>query len=179
MSDLFDSKGKISWYHYVLHLGYYIPHFIRCFFKKPFAETKRDLNILETVATLLDSSATSENIEKSKELTRLHRIVENTKARRRLEKWSLKIISSYLLIVLMVVLLCYIQIPPLKGVIQIPESIMIAILTTTTVNIIGLGLIVLRGHFLANDKSNDIKPSSSIMDFSKSQKEDSLSKPNM
>lgn len=27
---------------------------------------------------------------------------------------------------------------------------MIAILTTTTVNIIGLGLIVLRGHFLAN-----------------------------
>lgn len=34
----------------------------------------------------------------------------------------------------------------------IPNPIMIAILTTTTANIIGLGLIVLRGHFLANDK---------------------------
>lgn len=30
---------------------------------------------------------------------------------------------------------------------------MVAILTTTTANIIGLGLIVLRGHFLA--KEND------------------------
>ena len=34
---------------------------------------------------------------------------------------------------------------------------MIAILTTTTVNIIGLGLIVLRGHFLANDPSNNME----------------------
>mgnify|MGYP001674585526 FL=1 len=33
---------------------------------------------------------------------------------------------------------------------------MITILSTTTVNIIGLGLIVLRGHFLANDKSNNM-----------------------
>lgn len=157
MSDLFDSKGKIRWYHYLGHLGYYIPHYIKAFFKKPFAETKKDLNILETVDTLLDSSTTNENIEKSKELIRLHRVVENTKARRRLEKWSLKVISIYLFIVLAIVFLCYNKIPYLKDIICIEEKIMIAILTTTTVNIIGLGLIVLRGHFLANDKSNDIE----------------------
>ena len=34
---------------------------------------------------------------------------------------------------------------------------MIAVLTTTTVNIIGLGLIVLRGHFLANDALNNME----------------------
>ena len=106
---------------------------------------------------MLDSSTTNENIEKSKELIRLHRVVENTKARRRLEKWSLKVISIYLFIVLAIVILCYNKIPYLRDVIYIDEKIMIAILTTTTVNIIGLGLIVLRGHFLANDKSNDIE----------------------
>lgn len=34
---------------------------------------------------------------------------------------------------------------------------MIAVLTTTTVNVIGLGLIVLRGHFLANDNEREEK----------------------
>ena len=33
---------------------------------------------------------------------------------------------------------------------------MITILSTTTINIIGLGLIVLKGHFLANDKLNEV-----------------------
>ena len=45
MNDLFDSKGKIRWYHYIGHLGYYIPYYIKAFFKKPFAETKKDLNM--------------------------------------------------------------------------------------------------------------------------------------
>ena len=42
---------------------------------------------------------------------------------------------------------------------KIPNTIMITILSTTTVNIIGLGLIVLKGHFLANDSSNSIDKS--------------------
>ncbi len=160
MSDfdsLFGGKKPIRWFHYLIHLGYYIPYWIKFFFSEPFKEKKRDLNILDTVQSLLESETTDENIEKSKELTHLHRIVENTKARRRLEKWSLRVIAVYLFVVLCIVLTSYVSIPSIKPYfsICIPKPVMITILSTTTVNIIGLGLIVLRGHFLANDKSNE------------------------
>ena len=157
--DLFSSNSQNRWYHYVIHIGYYIPYWIRFIFSKPFKETKKDLDILETVNTLLDSETTDENINKCKELTHLHRVIENTKARRRLEKWSLRVIALYLFVVLSIVVLCYSKIPFVSGFVQIniPPNIMITILSTTTVNIIGLGLIVLRGHFLANDKSNNVK----------------------
>jgi len=49
----------------------------------------------------------------------------------------------------------YVNIPELNIGLVVPEHVMIAILTTTTVNIIGLGLIVLRGHFLANETTKD------------------------
>jgi len=156
------TRNALKWYHYLIHLGYYIPYWVKFFFSKPFKEEKKDLNILDIVQTLLDSESTStENIQKSKELTKLHRVVENTKARRRLEKWSLRVIATYLLIVLVIVVACYIKIPIDKNevyhIIEIPSEIMITILSTTTVNIIGLGLIVLRGHFLANDKANNME----------------------
>ena len=162
MSDfgtLFGNKNTIRWYHYLMHAGYYIPYLFRFIFSEPFKEKKKDLNILDTVQSLLESETTDENIEKCKELTHLHRIIENTKARRRLEKWSLRVIAVYLFIVLCIVLATYISIPKLKlyFYIEIPDTIMVTILSTTTVNIIGLGLIVLRGHFLANDKSNEVK----------------------
>lgn len=113
-------------------------------------EDERNVDLLKIAGSLLSSCTSDENIAKAKELAELHRLVENTKARRRLEKWSLKVISIYLLVVLFIVFLNYTNLCWLKDVIIIPETIMIAILTTTTVNIIGLGLIVLRGHFLAN-----------------------------
>lgn len=100
-----------------------------------------DFNQLQTAVNSVRSG-----IDKTKELVRLHRIIENTRARRRLESWSLNVIVVYLLVVLMLVLGSY-----SFDIISMPPQIMIAILTTTTVNIIGLGLIVLRGHFLAND----------------------------
>lgn len=82
--NLFESS-KLQWYHYIIHLGYYIPYWVKFFFGKPFKETKKDLNILDTVNTLLDSETTDDNIKKCKELIVLHRVVENTRARRRLE----------------------------------------------------------------------------------------------
>lgn len=106
--------------------------------------------VLDSIQTLLESEPTDENINKCQELSKLHRMVENTKARRRLEKWSLRVIATYLTIVSIIVFLCYTNIKWLN-IISIPNEIMIALLTTTTVNIIGLGLIVLRGHFLANE----------------------------
>lgn len=117
--SIFDSifgKGKpIKWYHYLIHLGYYIPYWIKFFFSEPFKEKKKDLNILDTVKSLLESETTDGNIKKSKELIHLHRIVENTKARRRLEKWSLRVIALYLFIVLCIVLASYVSIPAIKS----------------------------------------------------------------
>lgn len=156
--SIFGDKESIRWYHYLIHLGYYIPYWIGFFFSAPFKEKKKDINILDTVSSLLESETTPENLDKCKELVHLHRIVENTKARRRLEKWSLRVIAIYLFIVLTIVICNYIAVPLLSGYmdIHVTEPIMITILSTTTVNIIGLGLIVLKGHFLANDKSNSM-----------------------
>lgn len=158
MSDLFEqnNKKRIKWYQYLTHGGYYFINFLRYFFSKPFKETRRDIDILGTVGILLDSEATDENIWKCKELTRLHRIVENTRARRRLEKWSLKVIATYLFIVFLIVVANYCKIVQIN-VLNIPDSIMITILSTTTINIIGLGLIVLRGFFLVNDDAKEDK----------------------
>ncbi len=39
--DLFSSNSQIRWYHYVIHIGYYIPYWIRFIFSKPFKETKK------------------------------------------------------------------------------------------------------------------------------------------
>lgn len=138
------------------HLGYYSYKHISQFFLSPYRKEKRELNILDFVQTLLESESTDENINKCQELSKLHRMVENTKARRRLEKWSLRIIAWYLIVVLFIVFLCYTKIKWLN-IIAILHEIMIAVLTTTTVNIIGLGLIVLRGHFLSKDTSNNME----------------------
>lgn len=160
--DIFNSifgDGKpVKWYHYLIHLGYFVPHWIKFFFSEPFKEKKKDLNILDTVNSLLESETTPDNLEKCRELVHLHRIVENTRARRRLEKWSLRVIAIYLTTVLVIVIANYIVIPNVDKHFQIdiPPTIMITILSTTTVNIIGLGLIVLRGDFLASDKSNSM-----------------------
>lgn len=148
-----ENKGKnlTAW-----HLGFYIIDTVKQFFSSPYKKEKRELNVLDSIQTLLESEPTDENINKCQELSKLHRMVENTKARRRLEKWSLRVIAWYLIIVLVVVFLSYTKICWLN-ILDIEPQIMIAVLTTTTVNIIGLGLIVLRGHFLANDASNSME----------------------
>lgn len=109
---------------------------------------KRDVNFLETTASLLNEP-TYENINKAKILIHLHRHYENTKARRRLEKWSSRVIAIYLSIVATLLVVNYMKIE--TKLISIPNNIIVAILTTTTINIIGLVLIVLRGYFLSKE----------------------------
>lgn len=148
--NLFD-ESEVGEKDEYCHFGYKAWLYVLNFFSSPYKKQKRELNVLDTIQTLLESEPTDENISKCKELSKLHRMVENTRARRRLEKWSLRVIVSYLLIVLGVVIACYAKVFGSIKLIEIPNTIMITILSTTTVNIIGLGLIVLRGHFLAND----------------------------
>lgn len=136
-----------------LNEGLYIEFFGIKIYRKPRA-VKPELDPLEVVRKLLEDFEHEESINKSRRVVHLHRIIENTHARRRLEKWSLWVIATYLLVVLGIVLCTYAKIPFLGlPFLNIPDNIMVAILTTTTANIIGLGLIVLRGHFLA--KEND------------------------
>lgn len=151
-----ESEDKIVWYHYVTHLGYFTFHLVRCFFRHPLKKDKKDLELLEQVRSLLDVEVNDENIKKSRLIVGLHRVVENTHARRRLERWSLRVIAVYLAVVLAFVVCAYAKIPFLGlPFISVPDKIMIAILSTTTANIIGLGLIVLRGHFLANEDKKE------------------------
>ena len=60
-TDIFESKSKLRWYHYLIHLGYYVPYWIKFFFGEPFREPKKDLNILDIVKTLGEMVAASDS----------------------------------------------------------------------------------------------------------------------
>lgn len=154
---------NVSLSRYVFNGGFHLKKIIKHFFCGPSKSITRDLDFVDKLALLLEpENFTDDIMQKSKELSALHREYENTKARRRLEKWSFSLIVVYLLVVLVLILCNYFSVE-YKGFLSvlnsikcnIPANVMIVILSTTTVNIIGLGLIVLRGHFLANDKSKN------------------------
>lgn len=100
-------------------------------------------------------------LETSRKLLVQQRIMDDTKARRRLEKWARNTILGYLITVFLLVVLnglsqIYWQdIFPDHGFIS--DTVMTVILSTTTVNIIGLGVIVLRGHFPSYSTEEDLK----------------------
>lgn len=172
ISKLFSSPKDQSKERKLKHGGYYIFHALADFFRRPKHQRalKEELDLIDCVKTLVDGKyIEARDLNYSKELIKLHRVLENTRARRRLEKWSLRVISCYLSCILLVILLSYFRVPlngtdqkEVRGILQIEPSAMIAILTTTTANIIGLGLIVLRGHFhLIEDTSEKNSDSSS------------------
>ena len=156
--DLFSTNG-----------AYDLSQRIKRFFCGPSKTMPRkDLNIVEQISVLLEhgEEITDDDIHRVHILTNIHRLFENTKARQRLERWASRVIVFYLLIVLWIVLANYINIEYSGSLnfmnditVEIPDKIMFTILSTTTINIIGLGLIVLRGHFLSKDQeeNNDRK----------------------
>lgn len=85
--DLFEEESegrKAKEISLFKHFGYYTINGIKQFFSGPYKEEKRELNVLDSIRTLLESEPTEENINKCQELSTLHRMVENTRARRRL-----------------------------------------------------------------------------------------------
>ena len=105
-----------------------------------------------TAQELISNNTQDEFIlESSRKLLVQQRIMDDTKARRRLEGWARNTIIWYLVVVFALVIL--------NGLSQIiwpcifnehgfiSDTVMTVILSTTTINIIGLGVIVLRGHF--------------------------------
>ena len=153
--DPFDPKLSVNRFHY------HIRRVIYDFFSEPEykRELSRELDLLDNVRTLVDGKFIEkrENVDFVRELIRLHRILENTRARRRLEKWSLRVISWYLLCVLCIIFLTYgdcsweLIKPHLRNYITLTKDAMNIIKAMFVIsflyNIIGLGLIVLRGHF--------------------------------
>ena len=145
-SKALDAEGKKCRFDWK-HGGYYCYMRGYDFFRAPkdLRELKPEIDLLDSIKTLVDKENITkrppEDIKLVRDLIKLHRILENTRARRRLERWSLLIISLYLLCVLGIVLVTYFY-----GSLKIPDSVMIAILTSTSANIIGLGFIILRGH---------------------------------
>lgn len=160
-----ESEKKDKWFFlvYITNGGYYIGYIIKRFFNCPTKkeQSRKDIDLMEQVKLLLDIEDKEANegvINKCGQFIRLHRIIENTKARRRLEKWASRVIVIYLLVVFLLVLFNYAHVPFFAkiGTLSIDNVVMITILSTTTVNIIGLGLIVLRGHFSINGEENNI-----------------------
>lgn len=165
-----DELDSLPWSKYG---AYKLFQYIKRFFSyKP--KPSRELNLEDTVGNLLSpfseggAAIPKEILDKCKELLQHQRILEDTRARRRLEHWATKIISYYLITVFVILMLsgfasvintmlcqfCGISHEFIKSMnsIFLSDKVLIVLLSTTTVNIIGLGLIVLRGHF--GDKKN-------------------------
>ena len=130
---------------------------IRRLFTNPFAEKKQELRLLDLVNILVstgDPKAVSKTCE---DYISLHRVVENTKARARLEKWITRLIVGYLIIVGIILIWCSLHdyLNDKKWpCIQIESTVLVALLTTTTINIVALGIILVRGLFHEHEKKD-------------------------
>lgn len=128
--------------------------------KEPKPKDSRFKFIAEQLISTLPEKADSVVITTVSELLHQHRTVEDTEARRRLEHWACGTIIIYLLAVLCLVILnglsriIWPDIFDEEGFIS--DTVMYVILSTTTINIIGLGIIVLEGHF-RQKKNNHFK----------------------
>lgn len=119
--------------------------------KRELRRKKEEFFITSAQELLANNTNDAFIINSSRKLLVQQRIMDDTKARRRLEKWARNTIIVYLMIVFLLVLL--------NGLSQIvwneyfkehgfiSDTVMTVILSTTTINIIGLGVIVLKGHF--------------------------------
>ena len=85
----------------------------------------------------------------AKENQEIQRYVQDTKWRKFLCVWVMSVVSLWLIAVL---ILTFIYV---LGQITTSHSVMIALLATTTVNILGLAYIVLKGIFLFKEREKE------------------------
>lgn len=148
------------------HGAYIIVIFIWEFFRGPKkAKTPKKIDsqfkfIAERLITTLPDNPDKLTVTTTKQLLEQHRTIENTQARRRLERWARRSIVTYLICVFMLLILngltrviwpdIFNETNPLFS-----DSVLYVILSTTTVNILGLGYIVLKGHFPQREKEKN------------------------
>lgn len=120
--------------------------------KQPKSKDSQFKFIAERLISTLPDNPDQLTVDTTKQLLEQHRTIENTQARRRLERWARRTIAIYLAFVFLLLIFNGISrvwwpnifngVNPLFS-----DSVLYVILSTTTVNILGLGFIVLKGHF--------------------------------
>lgn len=153
-----DDNRCIPWTNCIYKIWYNI----RRLFQDPYKQPQPDLNLLEQVSFLLNAEDLNEDtINRCEHLICLHRITENTSARKRLEKWTNRVIEIYLIIVGLIVVACACNFQftfnGVKYTFDLPNEVLITILSTTTINIIGLAVILMKGHFPHDEKKKEEK----------------------
>lgn len=143
------------------HGGYKLYYTIKSFFfglEKPPKNKTKFANIAESLISVLPDKQDKSVLEASEKLLHLQRSLEDTYARRRLEKWASRTISIYLIATFLLLILngaSMVYYPETTPNGFISDTIMGIVLSTTTINIIGLGVIVLKGHFYNKDKKQE------------------------
>lgn len=129
---------------------------IKEFFVGPTSPKVLHTTFADTAETLIDILSSEDKnkdnnkeiLEESKQLLDQQKTTDDNWVRKRLERWATRLIVFYLICVFILVLLCgFINICCFSYNPFISDQVMIVILSTTTINIIGLGVIVLKGHF--------------------------------
>ena len=153
-NDSETSGNAIPWTNFFYKIWWNI----RRLFINPFCEQKKELRLLDQVELLISEGDAGSVAETCEKYITLHRIVENTRARRRLERWVTRLIVFYLLMVFILLstnsLHSWLETKGLPF-IYMDEKIIIALLTTTTINIVALGIILVRGLF-HEDEDKDV-----------------------
>lgn len=156
--------NPISWKQIFHSCEYYIKNCILSHLKR---QRREELQLLDHVNILLTESDDPEKVtDTCEKYIVFHRIVENTRARRRLEKWITILIALYLLGVFAIVVSVAIFnddsfLAETLFRFKLSDAVMITLLSTTTVNIVALGIILTKGLYNekeSNDLSNE-KPS--------------------
>ena len=145
----------IPWSHFIYKIWWNF----RRLFSNPFKEKRKELRLLDQVGILISEGDANQVADVCEKYISLHRIVENTKARTRLEKWITRLIVGYLLVVGFILVL-----DAIKGwlkakdyiYVELETSVLVALLTTTTINIVALGIILVRGLFHEHE-TKDLK----------------------
>lgn len=122
--------------------------------------------IAERLIATLPEKTDKLTVDTTKQLLEQHRTIENTQARRRLERWACWAIVIYLACVFLLLIFNGISriIWPHIFTADHPlfsDTVLYVILSTTTVNILGLGFIVLKGHFPQKEDKDKKDESSS------------------
>ena len=106
LSEKRDSRSKSTTKIWRNNGGYMFFRVIKNFFSNPDKQVEKYLPLIDTVVTLVQSETAhkEENINATKEFLKLHRLMENTKARRRLERWAVRLTCSYLVTVALIVI---------------------------------------------------------------------------
>jgi hypothetical protein len=164
-----SERGEISWKRYGVYKATIIVRDFCFGMPKTKKRNNRFQATAETLISTLPDDANPFLVETSERLLDLHRTIENTEARRRLEKWARNTIILYLICVFLLVIangvsrIIWSDIFKESGFIS--DFVMNVILSTTTINIIGLGVLVLKGHFPQKEskdkKKNESSPTSS------------------